>query len=101
MCGVVLEQSVGLKRVFLIHGNDLAIIDCLGFVEGVCCPHYDEEPNRNTLCKKLEQHLIKDCIGIEETCALHIKNDQIMHAINFGDDKNTFHIKLHDNEISH
>ena len=28
---------------------DLAVMDCLGFVTGVCCPHYDEEPARRPL----------------------------------------------------
>lgn len=103
MCGVSAGAICWFEKgISDSWAHDLAIIDCLGFVKGVCCPHYDEEPNRIPYVKKiLEQHLIKDCIGIEGNCALHIKNDQIMHAINFGDDKNTFHIKLHDNEISH
>ena len=103
MCGVSAGAICWFEKgISDSWAHDLAIIDCLGFVKGVCCPHYDEEPNRTPYVKKiLEQHLIKDCIGIEGNCALHIKNDQIMHAINFGDDKNTFHIKLHDNEISH
>ena len=103
MCGVSAGAICWFEKgISDSWAHDLAIIDCLGFVKGVCCPHYDEEPNRIPYVKKiLEQDLIKDCIGIEGNCALHIKNDQIMHAINFGDDKNTFHIKLHDNEISH
>ena len=26
-----------------------AILPCLGFVDGICCPHYDEEPERLSL----------------------------------------------------
>ena len=28
------------------------IISCLGFVNGICCPHYDEEPERKPFVKK-------------------------------------------------
>ena len=39
--------------------HDLAVMDCLGFVEGICCPHYDEEPQRRPYVKQvLELSLI-------------------------------------------
>ena len=30
---------------------DLEVMDCLGFVNGICCPHYDEEPARRPFVK--------------------------------------------------
>ncbi len=42
--------------------DQLNIIDCLGFIEGNCCPHYDEESDRRpSLIKFLEQQKLKDC----------------------------------------
>ena len=32
--------------------EELKIINCLGFVPGSCCPHYDEEPKRKPTLKK-------------------------------------------------
>ena len=32
--------------------DELKIIDCLGFVQGSCCPHYDEEPERKPTLNK-------------------------------------------------
>ena len=32
--------------------KDLRVIDCMGFVKGNCCPHYDEEPQRRPAVKK-------------------------------------------------
>ncbi len=32
--------------------EDLKVMDCLGFVKGACCPHYDEEPQRRPSLKK-------------------------------------------------
>ena len=31
---------------------ELRVMDCLGFVKGACCPHYDEEPQRRPSLKK-------------------------------------------------
>ena len=61
MCGVSAGAICWFEKgISDSWAHDLAIIDCLGFVEGVCCPHYDEEPNRIPYVKKiLEQHLIK------------------------------------------
>ena len=33
--------------------NHQSILPCLGFVEGVCCPHYDEEPERIPFVKEI------------------------------------------------
>ena len=55
--------------------HDLAILDCLGFTEGVCCPHYDEEPNRRPyVAKVLKSNSIDSCISIEGFNALHLTN---------------------------
>jgi aminopeptidase N len=31
--------------------EDLRVIDCMGFIKGICCPHYDEEPQRRPAVK--------------------------------------------------
>ena len=44
--------------------NDLRIMDCLGFVKGNCCPHYDEEPERRpTVAKFLSDQLLEFLSG--------------------------------------
>ena len=56
--------------------EDLRVIDCMGFVKGNCCPHYDEEPQRRPAVKKfLEDGIVDSCYSVEGNCALHIKND--------------------------
>jgi aminopeptidase N len=56
--------------------EDLRVIDCMGFVKGNCCPHYDEEPQRRPAVKKfLEDGIVDSFYSVEGNCALHIKND--------------------------
>ena len=80
---------------------DLAVMDCLGFVTGVCCPHYDEEPARRPFVKKaLTENLIDHCLGVEGNCALHLKDDIPFRAINFGNNKNAYITSLKDGKVS-
>ena len=80
--------------------DQLNIIDCLGFIEGNCCPHYDEESERRpSLIKFLEQQKLKDCYAIEGGCALHIKNDNVYSAVSFQGSKKSYLVDLKDGEI--
>ncbi len=65
--------------------NKLEIIDCLGIVKGIACPHFDEEKEREPfVIDIISSQRINSCICIEGDCALHIKNDNAFEAINFG-----------------
>ena len=80
--------------------DQLNIIECLGFIEGNCCPHYDEESERRpSLIKFLEEQKLKDCYAIEGGCALHIKNDFNYVSINFGNKKKCINISSENNEL--
>ena len=80
--------------------HDLAVMDCLGFVEGICCPHYDEEPARRPFVEKvLKDDTIDHCLSIEGNCALHVKNDKAFRAINFGKNKNSYNTTLVDGKV--
>ena len=37
------------KRNYGFLEEDLFLLPCLGFVDGICCPHYDEEKTENQL----------------------------------------------------
>ena len=68
--------------------NKLEIIDCIGIVKGIACPHYDEEKEREPFVNEvIKSKRIDSCICIESYCALHIKNDYEFKAIDFGNNK--------------
>ena len=71
----------------------LEILDCLGFVNGVACPHFDEEKEREPFVNEIiESQRINSCICIEGNCAFHIKNDCDYISINFGNKKKCLRI---------
>ena len=82
--------------------DKLEIIDCLGMVRGIACPHYDEEKEREPFVKEIiKKNIINSCICIEGNCALHIKNDFDYESINFGNKKKCLKIFKKNNEFVH
>jgi len=81
------------------YANRLEILDCLGFVKGIACPHFDEEEEREPYVTDLiNRNLINSCICIEGYSALHINKDRFK-TINFGDNKKCFKIFKENNKI--
>jgi len=80
--------------------NDLRIMDCLGFIQGNCCPHYDEENERRPAVAKflLEQH-INSCIAIEGECAIHMKDGKVFSSVAFCKEKNSYSVSLKNNKV--
>ena len=71
--------------------SDLALLDCLDIVPGVCCPHYDEEINRLPYVEEaLRDGNFNSCFAIEGECALHLKNGKPYKSISFGKDKSSY-----------
>ena len=80
--------------------DKLEIINCLGIVKGIACPHYDEEKEREPFVNKvIKSKRIDSCICIEGNCALHIKNDFNYESINFGNKKKCLKISKENNEL--
>lgn len=77
-----------------------ATIDCLGFVEGICCPHYDEEPERIPYVKGiLTNKKIDSCLAIEGYTALHLIDDKPAYSVSFGDKETNCHQVVYTNNI--
>ncbi|MDA7856555.1 peptidase E [Gammaproteobacteria bacterium] len=80
--------------------HDLTIMDCLGFVNGTCCPHYDEEPNRRPFVKKeLVNKNIDSCISIEGFNALHLIDDKPEYSVSFKNDNNSYNVILQNESV--
>ena len=67
--------------------DNQATLDCLNFVDGVCCPHYDEEPERIPYVKEiLVNEEIRACYAIEGYAALHLIDDKPKYNVSFKED---------------
>ena len=80
--------------------KELNIIDCLGIVDGIACPHFDEEKEREPYVNDvIQREIIESCICIEGNCALHIKNDIEYYSIDFGNGKKCFKVSKENNNL--
>ena len=81
--------------------EDLKIMDCLGFIEGACCPHYDEEPQRKpSLNKFITEKALKSCYAVDGGCALHIEDEEEFKSVVFSKNKNSFLVEMKDNKVT-
>ena len=97
--GAICWFTNGITDSFKDHQS---ILPCLNFVNGVCCPHYDEEPERIPYVKRiLENNEINTCYGIEGFCALHLINDEPKYSINFGKENKCYEVTHKDSKIIH
>ena len=80
--------------------EELKIMDCLGFVSGNCCPHYDEEPQRRPSLKKyIIEGALDDCNAIDGGCALHLKDGFDHKAVAFAQDKNAYFVNQENEDV--
>ncbi len=92
MCGVSAGAICWFENGITDSWEDeLKIINCMGFIPGSCCPHYDEEPERKpSLHKFLSEGALENCNAIDGGCALHIKDGVDYKAIVFAQKKNAY-----------
>ena len=80
--------------------EELTILDCLGIINEVACPHFDEEKEREPYVNDvINKKIIESCICIEGNCALHIKNDFEYSSIDFGNGKKCFRVTKDNNNL--
>ena len=80
--------------------NELNLIDCLGLVDGVACPHFDEEIEREPYVNDaINKEIIRSCICIEGNCALHVKDNIEYSSIDFGNGKKCFRVLKEKNNL--
>ena len=78
--------------------KELNIIDCLGIINDIACPHFDEEKDREPyVIDVIKKDIIKSCICIEGNCALHIKNNFEYSSIDFGNGKKCYRVSKENN----
>ena len=80
--------------------SSLKVMPCLNFIKGTCCPHYDEEPERKPMVKKLLiANKYKNIFAIDGGAALHIKNENVFKSVSFKIDKNAHTVRIDNKNI--
>ena len=74
----------------------------MGLVNGICCPHYDEEPERIPYVKKIiESKEISNCYVIEGYAALHLVDDVPKYNVSFKNSTSCHNVSMSNDTIQH
>jgi peptidase E len=62
--------------------EELTVLECLGFLKGSCCPHYDGEPERRPVYHDLLlQGEILPGVAVDDDAAIHIVDGEIHRVV--------------------
>ncbi|GAA0614280.1 Type 1 glutamine amidotransferase-like domain-containing protein [Virgibacillus siamensis] len=86
------------------YGDELEPIDCLGFLKGSNCPHYDGEPNRRpTYQNFIKEKQIQSGIAADDGVAIHYAGQKIHHIVSSRVDAKAYilgnHVDLSEKEV--
>lgn len=75
-------------------------LECLGFLKGSCCPHFDGEAGRKETYFELRQQgkLSSPGIAIDERVAVHYVNDKIFRVVTTGNGTGAYSVWVADSE---
>ena len=82
------------------YAAELKVIDCLGFLKGSCCPHFDGEPERKpAFYKMLEENRIGPGYAIDDCAAIHFAGNEIARAVTYRPEANAYRMQLVDGAV--
>lgn len=80
--------------------SNLNPMDCLGFLKGMACPHYQEEADRRpSVHKMLLNGSAMSGYAIDGGAAVHFKNGDYFRSLQFYSNSNVYYVSLEDGEI--
>jgi dipeptidase E len=75
-------------------GEELAPLECLGFLPGSNCPHYDSEPRRRPTYRRLvESGELPPGFAAEDGVGLHFVGADLAEAVAARADARAFHVE--------
>ena len=78
------------------------VIECLGFIEGTNCPHFNTEADRKpTVETFLKSQKIKSCLASDDGAALHYKNGKLVTSVSFYTKANSYELSLKSDNTIH
>jgi aminopeptidase N len=81
--------------------SNLNTMDCLGFIDGMACPHYQEEKDRRPSVHKLLKN--KNAISgyaIDGGAAVHFKKGEYYKSLQFYSNSNVYKVSLVDGNVN-
>ncbi|MDX1314392.1 MAG: Type 1 glutamine amidotransferase-like domain-containing protein, partial [Eudoraea sp.] len=77
--------------------NQLRTLNCLGFLKGSNCPHFDGEPQRQPVYRQeIKSGRMKDGIACDDGVALHFVDEQLIKVISSQENKKAIRFEMKD-----
>ena len=75
--------------------NQLNKLDCLGILQGSNCPHFDGQPERQSIYKeKIESGEMKGGIACDDGVGLHFINEKLERIVSSQENKHAFQYEM-------
>jgi peptidase E len=98
--GIVLAGVSAGAICWFEHGvtdsfsSELQTLDCLGFIPGSCCPHYDGEAERRpSYHRLLAADRIKPGVAIEDWTGVHYVGNEIKRVVSAKDGARAYKLR--------
>ena len=81
--------------------SNLNTMDCLGFIDGMACPHYQEEKDRRpSVHKLLKNNSAIPGYAIDGGAAVHFKKGEYYKTLQFYNNSNVYKVSLVDGNVN-
>ncbi len=81
-------------------GGELRALDCLGFLPGSCCPHYDGEADRRpTYHKLVTTGGISPGLALDDGAAAHFEGTEMKRVVSSRDDAQGYLLTIEGNSV--
>ena len=101
LCGVSAGAICWFKQgITDSWASNLNTMDCLGFVEGMACPHYQEEKDRRpSVHEMLKKGTCMPGYAIDGGAAVHIVNGKYHKSLQFYPDSHVYQVSYKNNIV--
>ena len=75
-------------------------MDCLGFLSGSNCPHYDGEVNRRPAYHRLLTEGMSNGYAADDGVGLHFINGSLLHVVSSRPEAKGYKVELDDSTVT-
>jgi dipeptidase E len=104
--GILLSGGSAGSLCWFEHGTtdsrpkEITTVDCLGFLPGSHCPHYDSEKTRRPLYHSyIKSKVFKPGYACDDRAAILFHNHQVHKVIALNEESNAYYVYIENDEV--